>query len=73
MKEKITSALMVVKAIAEAISEAKQIPSGHLYAMVMDKMSLNDYQTIISVLKNAGLITVESSHLIKWNGPQWEL
>jgi hypothetical protein len=57
-----------VKIVAECIAVAGSIPSGHLYAMLNAKgFSLEVYQRIIDVLKNAKLVS-ESHHLLKWEG-----
>lgn len=56
------------KVIAEAIREAGEIPSGHLYAQVMGHMTLATYERIVETLIGAKLIT-RSSHLLKWVGP----
>ena len=40
-------------AIAEAIRELKEVPSGHLYARVNQHMTLDAYNGIISALKTA--------------------
>ena len=61
----IKAGLEVIKAIAEAIREAKSIPSGTLYAVLMGKLSLEQYEKIISILINAGLVT-ESGHVLTW-------
>ncbi len=55
------------KAVAEAIQELKEVPSGHLYAMVCGHIGYDRYQAIIGTLKRAGLIKVEN-HLIVWIG-----
>lgn len=49
-----------------AIKEAGEdgIPDGHLYAMVMHKISLPQHQAVIDVLLQAKLIT-NDSHLLK--------
>lgn len=56
----------LVGAIRDSIREAgeKGIPSGHLYAMLIGKMSLDTYQSIIDMLKKAGSIT-QSGHVLK--------
>lgn len=52
------------KALYEAIESCPHgIPSGHLYAMVMDKMELEQYMSLISVLKETGRIE-ERFHLL---------
>lgn len=66
--DEIKTALAYVKAIAEAIKEAKEIPSGHLYAVLMDKMNIDQYNQLIGILKRTGLVT-EDNHLLKWNEP----
>lgn len=64
----LNAAMAVTVAIAEAIREAKEIPSGHLYAVLMNKVDLEGYQRIIQTLKNAGLVE-DKGHLLKWVGP----
>lgn len=56
----------VLQAVAEAIREAKQVPSGTLYAVLMGKLDLATYERIIQTLKNTGLVT-ESGHMLTWN------
>jgi hypothetical protein len=55
-------------AVAEAIRELGSVPSGHLYAQLMDKMSLETYTAVIQVLKNTKLVE-EKNHLLTWIGP----
>jgi uncharacterized protein YutE (UPF0331/DUF86 family) len=40
------------------------VPSGCLYAIVMETMPLQTYQSLIGILKEAGLIT-ESNHILR--------
>lgn len=56
----------VAAAILEAITAAgdRGIPSGHLYAMLMDKMDLDSYNKFIEALAKHGKITNEG-HLLK--------
>lgn len=54
-------------AIAEAIRELKEVPSGHLYARVNQHMTLDAYFGIISALKSAGLVKEQNS-LLTWVG-----
>ena len=63
----VKAALGILKAVADAIRELGEIPSGHLYAHLMSKLSLEQYEQVIGVLKQAGLIT-ESNHLLTWVG-----
>jgi len=50
-------------AIASLIKEVKEIPSGHLYAQLMGKMSLDQYQNMIATLQNAGLVSLKNDLL----------
>ena len=64
--DQIKASLGVLKAIADTIKELKEVPSGHLYAGVMNTLSLEEYNTVIGILKRAGLVT-EVNYLLKWN------
>lgn len=61
-------AIKAVGTMAEAIRELKSIPSGHLYAVVMEQMNLQQFQVIISILKRAGLVS-EANDVLTWIGP----
>lgn len=54
-----------VKAIAEAIRELKEVPSGELYARVMNHMSLSTYNSIIDLLVRTKIIE-NKNHLLRW-------
>lgn len=69
-KEQIASHLKVIQTFAEVIREAGNIPSGYLYAMVMDKTDLNNYNRIIDMLKRTGLVSESTNHVLKWEGPK---
>jgi hypothetical protein len=56
-----------MKAVAEAIKEAGSIPSGHLYAQLMGKMSLGSYEKMIDAMRRMGVIKIEN-HLITYAG-----
>lgn len=60
------AALELIVLFAKIVKEAGEIPSGHLYAMVMDKLTLEQYQVIISKLKGADLV-VQKNHLLVWS------
>lgn len=68
-KPLIESQVQVIKAIADAIRELGSVPSGHLYAQLMGKMSLECYERIIGILKNTGLVN-ENNHLLIWVEPK---
>ncbi len=60
----------VVFTVAETIREVREVPSGHLYACLCDRVALADYQTVLGVLSRARLIEVTRSHMIRWIGPE---
>jgi len=62
------AAMTLIMVVAEAVRQAGEIPSGHLYATVMGSLSLEAYNTVIERLKKAKLIK-EENYLIKWVGP----
>lgn len=63
----------VLGILAEAIKDLGSIPNGHLYAMVMSKLSFESYTGCISILKRQNLIS-ESHHLLTWVGPaDWKI
>ena len=54
---------------SQTIRELGSVPSGHLYARVMDTLSLSQYQQVIGLLKREGLV-LESGHLLTWAEPE---
>ena len=66
--QKTEAQMQLVRAIAEAIRELKEVPSGHLYARIAGKISSETYERVLTALKIAGLISVSPSHLITWTG-----
>ena len=62
--------LALTLAVSEAIREAREIPSGTLYASLMGKVDFEGYQKLLRILTGAGLIEVLPSHLIRWTGPE---
>ena len=61
-------ALKILRAVAEAIRELGNVPSGHLYARLMDKLTLDQYNKVINCLVKAKMVT-NSNHLLTWVGP----
>jgi hypothetical protein len=57
-------------ALAECIRNLGSVPSGHLYARLMDYMSLETYQKLIEILVQAGMVRQHPSHLLEWIGPR---
>lgn len=68
-KEVVNAHYAVLKEMAEAIREAEEIPSGHLYTAVMDQLPLDRYEFYIGILKGAGVVK-EEYNLLTWIGPK---
>jgi hypothetical protein len=69
--QQLRAAVSVTAAIAEVIRELREVPSGTLYAQVMNTLSADDYQRVLGLLSNAKLISVDGNHLIRWIGPNF--
>jgi hypothetical protein len=56
---------LLIETLREAIEAcgSRGIPAGHLYAMVMDKVSLQVFEKCIGLLVEAGRVK-RSSHLL---------
>jgi hypothetical protein len=63
-----SAAILMSAAVAEAIRELDSIPSGQLYAQLVEKMDFQTYTYIINSLKKAKLVE-EKNHLLTWVGP----
>ncbi len=59
-----SATVMAVAALYEAISALGEVPSGHLYAHVMGHLTMEQYNSLIGIMKRTGLIT-ESGHVLK--------
>ena len=66
----VKAAFAATAAMAEAIRELGEVPSGTLYASVCGRMDISSYEAIIRTLKGAGLVT-ESAHVLRWCGPKF--
>lgn len=69
-QDAIKAALQGAVGLAHIIQAHGTIPSGHLYARIMEHISLDAYQRLLGVLKKAGLVKESSSHLLTWVGEQ---
>lgn len=49
-------AIEKIQAIAEAIRDLGEVPSGHLYANVMAYIDLHTYEAIVGILTRSGLV-----------------
>lgn len=63
-----TAGVHVVLAVGQAIRAAGRLPSGHLYAVLMDRLSADAYAQVIHLLVQAGCVREEHDELI-WIGP----
>lgn len=62
--------LRLILAVSETIREAGEIPSGHLYAMLLDRLTLNAYDAMIAILIRGKLVEQDRSHMLRWIGPE---
>ena len=60
----VKAAFGILQAVAEAIRELGEVPSGHLYANLMSKLSLAQFEQVLGVLKGAGLVRESNAHLL---------
>jgi hypothetical protein len=66
--KEVKAALGIIQAVAEAIRELGEVPSGHLYARLMDQFSLAQFEQVLDALKGAGLVRESNAHLLTWVG-----
>lgn len=69
--EALKAAFKVTVAVSEAIREAKEMPSGVLYAFLLAKLpglTEDAYKGLLRNLTGAGLVKNEG-HLLRWIGP----
>jgi hypothetical protein len=60
--------MKIIAAVGEAIKDAGQIPSGELYAMLLNfGITFNQFETLIMTMKRAGLVA-ENNNLLTWTG-----
>jgi hypothetical protein len=64
--KQLAAGLEVVRAIADAIRELHAVPSGSLYVQVMSRLSIQEYEKVIGILKGAGLVRESNDHLLMW-------
>lgn len=68
-KDELKAGVAMIAAVAEAIRELGSVPSGHLYARLQGKVTLEGYNKLIDILKNAKMVE-EKNHLLTWIGPE---
>lgn len=68
--DQVAGATAILIAIADTIRELKRIPSGHLYALLMPKMSYAQYEEGIGILERAGVVRKTPGHELVWVGKE---
>lgn len=65
--EQVAAGFEIVALVGQLIKESPggQIPSGELYARLMDKFTLDQYESIIRTLERAKVID-RRNHLLRW-------
>lgn len=67
-KEETRAVLDLLVAILEVIRVKGEMPSGELYSLLMDKVDIHTYETMLSRITGSGLVE-QKSHLLRWIGP----
>lgn len=68
-KEQVQSGLKMIVAVTEAIREAREIPEGTLYAVLVGKVELPAFEKMIAMIVNTGLVE-KRGNLLRWIGPE---
>lgn len=64
--------LKLLEALTRVLSEVGEVPSGTVYSALIGKVTLADYQAVLSLMERIGVIKVDSNHMIRWTGPKLE-
>lgn len=70
----VDAAFKIVRVVADTIRDMSHdallggVPSGVLYAVCASHLTLDQYQSIIDLLKHGKLVE-ERNHLLSWIGP----
>jgi len=62
---RVKAALHAIQAIADAIRELREVPSGKLYAAMVGVVSLREYEYTINMLVRGGLVR-KRNDLLTW-------
>jgi hypothetical protein len=65
-KAELNAGMQILIAVGQAIRELKTVPAGPLYARLMGKMDLEQFDAMIAILVKQGLVERTSDHQIKW-------
>jgi hypothetical protein len=66
-KEQVASALDTMRAVIETIRDAGRVPSGTVYAALMNRMDLAAYDKMIALILGTGLVRRDGHELV-WVG-----
>lgn len=61
--------LQAITDVIVMLRAGKIMPSGNLYAQLMNRMSLSQYNDALSIVKSMGLVKEGASHLLTWTDP----
>lgn len=64
----IQNAIKTMAIVCEVIKEAGSIPSGILYARLMEQMDYPTYQSMIRQILRTGLVSQDKFHRLTWIG-----
>jgi endo-1,4-beta-mannosidase len=67
-EQQIEHIMNLVTVIGSGIQKLGGIPSGYLYAQMMDMVSIDEYQLVLATLVKLKVISVKN-HYITWIGP----
>ena len=68
--ETVGSAIRLIKIVADAMREANEIPSGTIYAALMQYgCTMEQFEAMVRILIRAGLIEHTGMGLLRWIGP----
>jgi hypothetical protein len=67
--EQLKAGTQMILAVAETVREAKEAPTGVMYAALTGRVSLDGFQKILGILERANLIEVRN-HVARWIGPE---
>jgi hypothetical protein len=69
-REQLRAGVALIFAVSECIREAQTIPAGLLYVALMDRLTIQSFNSVLDTLKRAELIEEGPDHLIRWIGPE---
>ena len=67
--DQMQDAVRIALAVSDAIRQLGTVPAGHLYVQVQHKLNMEAFQSLLTFLEDAELITYSRDHVITWIGP----